>query len=110
MDDIGAAVSSFLSKPGAMEQLETVAKQLGLGEGQNASSQKEQGGEPSDGPAPEQLRRLMTALQSSQGEAPALLEALMPLLRPEKGEKLQKAAKALRLMRTAKAVAGTVEL
>ncbi len=110
MDDIGAAVSSFLSKPGAMEQLEAVAKQLGLGEDQRASAQEEQGPESPEDSAPEQIRQLMTALQSSQTEAPALLEALMPLLRPEKGEKLQKAAKALRLMRTAKAVAGTVEL
>ena len=30
MDDIGGAIQSFLSQPGAMEQVEAMAKQLGL--------------------------------------------------------------------------------
>ena len=111
MDDLGAAVSIFLAQPGAMEQLEAVAKQLGLGGSSEPPTQKENKPEPWGEISPERLQGLITALQHGTAEnATALLEAMTPLLGQDKREKLRRAAKALRLMGAAKAVAGTIEL
>lgn len=96
MDDLSAALSGFLSQPDAMEQLTAAAKQLGLG------SQ----------PQPDQAKAaaLLSALREEPQETAALLEALKPLLRPEKREKLDRAARALQLMHTAKRLSQTIEL
>ena len=110
MDDLSAAISGFLEQPGAMEQLEAVAKQLGLNP-QNANAQN--GSEPSpdtgfDFSDVEKLAPLMQAFrQSSQStEETALLDALRPFLGA--GEKLDRAKRALGLMRTLRTVAGTI--
>lgn len=109
MDDLGAAISGFLSQPGAMEQLEAAAKQLGLGPAG--------GGEPppredTEQLSPEKLQKLMQAVSagSQPDQATALLDALRPMLRPEKQGKLDRAIRALRLMRTARTVTETIEL
>lgn len=113
MDDLSAAISGFLEQPGAMEQLEAMAKQLGL----SPQSQQETPNQLSDstnlpGLSPEKLAPLMEAFgKSNQPTAEtALLEALRPFLGTRSQEKLDRAKRALGLMRTAKTVAGTIEL
>jgi hypothetical protein len=93
MDDLGAAISGFLAQPDAMEQLSAAAKQLGLGN-----------------PAEAAATGLLESIREEPEETAALLEALRPLLGPGKQEKLDRAAKALRLMRTAKRLSRTIEL
>ena len=89
MDDFGAAVSSFLSQPGAMEQMKTMAEQLGLGP---SGAEKEHS--PSiEGISPELLTRILGAVSEAAkpDETTAFLEALRPLLRPEHQEKIDRA-------------------
>ncbi len=119
MDDLSAAISGFLSKPGAMEQLETVAKQLGLSTGTDegekttdTASVQESNLGMIDGISPEKLQKIMQAVQD--GGRPdrntALLEALRPLLHSEKQEKMDRAIRAIRLMHMARSVSKTIEL
>lgn len=107
MDDLSGTISSFLSQPGAMEQMQKMAQQLGLGglpEPQEKTTEETL--------SPEMVSRLMSALSeaSRPDESTALLEALRPLLRRENQEKIDRAIKALRLMRAAKTVSSAVEL
>ena len=142
MDDLSSAISGFLAQPGAMEQLEAMAKQLGLSlpqqqeqEGPAPTAQNPApdaveagnfspdsldlgtlggglGGLLPDGLTPEKLGRLMQAVQ--EGNQPdrttAFLEALRPLLGGGKQDKLERALRAVRLTRTAKAVTKSIEL
>lgn len=104
MDDFSSAINGFLSQPGAMEQLQQMAQQLGL-------SPPEQGGQPKppEKPAelpisPELLQGLMRAAAeaSKPDETSQLLLALKPMLRPERQEKVDRAIRMLGLMRAAK--------
>ncbi len=107
MDDLSAAISGFLSKPGAMEQLESMAKQLGLG------GETPQTDEPvQDAISPEKLQQVLKAVNdgAKPDQTTVFLEALRPLLHPEKQEKLDRAIRAIRLMRTARTVTQTIEL
>lgn len=106
MDDFGAAVSSFLSQPGAMDQMKEMAEKLGLGPSQGERE------ELPEGISPEMMTRLMGALSeaSKPDQDTAFLEALRPLLRTENRGKIDRAIKALRLMRAAKTVSSAVEL
>lgn len=115
MDDLGAAISGFLEQPGAMEQLEAMAKQLGLGpSGTGADAQEAESQEVAApaiaGLSPEKLGPLMAAF--SGGGMPtaetALLDALRPFLGEDSQEKLDRAKRALGLMRTVRTVAGTM--
>lgn len=113
MDDLGAAISGFLEQPGAMEQLEAMAKQLGLSpQSQQAPSEQMPDSSNLPGLSPEKLAPLMEAFgRSNQPTAEtALLEALRPFLTAQSQEKLDRAKRALGLMRTARTVAGTIEL
>lgn len=109
MDDLGAAISGFLSQPDAMEQLASMAKQLGL---KPDGPDQEQAPEADQPIPPELLQQVMQAVSDGgrPDEATTLLEALRPMLRPEKREKLDRAMRALRLMRVARTVAQTIEL
>lgn len=120
MDDLGAAISGFLSQPGAMEQVEAMAKQLGL-ELPSGVSARESHDAPSEtslsaglpeGLSPEKLQKVLRAVNegAKPDRATEFLEALKPLLQPEKQEKLDRAIRAVRLMRTAKTVSKTIEL
>lgn len=106
MDDFSDTISSFLSQPGAMEQMQKMAQQLGL-YGESEPQEK-----PEELLSPEMMSGLMSALsEASRPDAStALLEALRPLLRRENQEKIDRAIKALRLMRAAKTVSSAVEL
>ena len=119
MDDLGTAISSFLEKPGAMEQLEAVAAQLGLGP--SAAGKEPAGASPESGPeqtvetaalglSPEKLAPLMAAFsaQGASSAETALLDALCPFLGTHSREKLDRAKRALGLMRAVRAVAGTI--
>lgn len=116
MEDLSAAISSFLSQPGAMEQVEAMAKQLGLGSG--ASETEADAQQPGslgglmDEISPEKLQGILSAVQSggSSCQSTSFLEALQPLLKEEKQEKLNRAIRAIRLMHTARAVSKTIEL
>lgn len=108
MDDFSTAVNSFLSQPGAMEQLQQMAQQLGL---QPTEPRKPEEPAVPEGLSPETIGRLMSAWSeaSRPDENTAFLEALRPLLRRDNQEKLDRAIQALRLMRAAKTVSAAVE-
>lgn len=115
MEDLSAAISSFLSQPGAMEQVEAMAKQLGLGPGASETEADAQPGSLGglmDEISPEKLQGILRAVQSGSGscQSTSFLEALQPLLKEEKQEKLNRAIRAIRLMHTARAVSKTIEL
>ena len=110
MDDFGAAVSSFLSQPGAMEQMKALASQLGLGAMQQEAETQAQ--EQSGGISPEMLTRILGAVSEATrpDEITAFLEALRPLLRSEHQEKIDRAIRAVQLIRAARTVSSSVEL
>ena len=108
MDDFSTAVTSFLSQPGAMEQMKTMANQLGLGPMQQETIEQEQNG----GISPEVLTRILGAVSEATrpDETTAFLEALRPLLRTEHQEKVDRAIRAVQLIRAAKTVSTTMEI
>lgn len=118
MDDLSSAISGFLSQPGAMEQLEAVASQLGLGP--SAAASETSGPKPESetaadavaalGLSPEKLMPIMAAFstQGTSSAETALLDALGPFLGDESREKLNRAKRALSLMRAVRTVAGTI--
>lgn len=108
MDDFSTAVNSFLSQPGAMEQMQEMAEKLGLGPSKSAHMEETL----PEGLSPEVMSRLLGAVSeaSKPDENTAFLEALRPLLRRENQEKIDRAIRALRLMRAAKTVSSAVEL
>lgn len=110
MDDLSAKVSSFLSQPGAMDQLKSMAEQLGLGP--SDTEQPAPSGAREEGISPETMQKVFSALStaSAPDDVTGFLEALRPLLRPERQGKLDRAIKAVRLMRAAKTVTATMEL
>lgn len=113
MDDLGAAISGFLEQPGAMEQLEAMAKQLGLGpQGADGAPEQAQQTLGIPGLSMEKLGPILETLQKSgQPTAQtALLEALGPLLGEGARDKLDRAKRAMGLMYAVRAVAGTIEL
>lgn len=124
MDDLGAAVSSFLSQPGAMDQLRSMAEQLGLDTGGGPSEPSGGADQPSSGGGPEHagggeplvspetLQKMMSALSAASrpDETTAFLEALRPLLKPDRQGKLDRAIRAVRLTRAAQTVTSTLEL
>lgn len=124
MDDLSAAISGFLSKPGAMDQVKAMAQSLGLGDielPQRVSTPAQEPSVPVSAPAsaqepgldldPAKLQALLGALNSTSSDPSArLLEALGPLLRDGKREKLDRAVRALRLMGAARAVTKTIDL
>ena len=111
MDDLSGAIQGFLSQPGAMEQLQQMAQQLGLSP-ENQEKTKSGGCDPPKKPepsgelpiSPELLQGLMQAAAeaSRPDETSNLLLALRPMLRPERQEKVDRAVEMLRLMRAAK--------
>jgi predicted naringenin-chalcone synthase len=110
MDDLGAQVSDFLSQPGAMEQIEALAKQLGLGPSETPKSPEEAA--ENSLISPENLHGLLSALEeaSKPDRSTGVLEALRPLLQPERQGKIDRAIRAIRLIRAAKTASATLEL
>ncbi len=112
MDDLSSAINGFLSQPGAMEQLQQMAQQLGLSPPEHGGQSKppeQPSSPPPEKPAelpisPELLQGLMQAAAeaSKPDEASQLLLALKPMLRPERQEKVDRAIRMLGLMRAAK--------
>lgn len=112
MDDLSSAINGFLSQPGAMEQLQQMAQQLGLSppeHGEQPKPPEQPPNPPPEKPAelpisPEMLQGLMQAAAeaSKPDEASQLLLALKPMLRPERQEKVDRAIRMLGLMRAAK--------
>jgi hypothetical protein len=110
MDDLGAQVRDFLSQPGAMEQIEGLAKQLGLGPSELPENPDEKAGDSLI--SPENVQGLLSALEeaSKPDQATGVLEALRPLLQPERQGKIDRAIRAIRLMRAAKTASSSLEL
>ncbi len=110
MDDLSGAISGFLSQPGAMEQLEAMASQLGLGGG-NAHDETREKSMP-EGFTPEMMTRVMSALSevTKNDQVTDFLEALRAILRPENQGKIDRAIRAVHLMRAAKTATRVVEL
>lgn len=112
MDDLSGAINGFLSQPGAMEQLQQMAQQLGLSPPENGEQSKLVEQPPTPPPekpaelpiSPEVLRGLMQAAAeaSKPDETSQLLLALKPMLRPERQEKVDQAIRILGLLRAAK--------
>ena len=110
MDDLSGAIQGFLSQPGAMEQLQQMAQQLGLSP-ENQEKTKSGGCDPPKKPepsgelpiSPELLQGLMQAAAeaSRPDETSNLLLALKPMLRPERQEKVDRAVEMLRRIRAA---------
>jgi hypothetical protein len=111
MDDLGAQISSFLSRPGAMEQLQGMAQQLGLGPSEVPENDRTEKAEKAL-ISPENLQGLLSALEeaSKPDQATGVLEALRPLLQPERQGKIDRAIRAIGLIRAARSVSGTLEL
>lgn len=124
MDDLSAAINGFLSQPGAMDQIKSMAQSLGLGDLElpgsgPAQDSREAPAVQASAPAqdagplldPKKLQVLMKAMGDSSSDPSAkLLEALGPLLQENKREKLDRAVRALRLMGAARAVTKTIDL
>lgn len=112
MDDLSTAVNGFLSQPGAMDQLKEMARQLGLEPSAQEGTETAPLQSQENGISPETMQKVMTALSaaSKPDEVTGFLEALRPLLRPERQGKLDKAIKAVRMMRAAQTVTATMEL
>lgn len=104
MDDFSGTIERFLSQPEAMEQLQAMAKQLGLGETAAPAAP--------EGIQPEMLTKLMAAFSeaSQNDQVTELLNALRGILRPERQEKIDRAIRAVHLVRAAKTVSKVVEL
>ena len=110
MDDFSTAIQGFLSQPGAMEQLQQMAQQLGFSQQEQDESPRppdNPSGKAADSPlpiSPELLQGLMQAAAeaSKPDEATTLLLALKPMLRPERQEKVDRAVGLLGMMRAAK--------
>ena len=119
MDDLSAALSGFLSQPGAMEQLQDMARQLGLSPPSGGAAPQQQpevaerpdGGNLLSGLSPESLSTLLKAFHEAEkpDESTALLTALRPLLRPERQSRLDQALRAMSLMRAAKLASAVLE-
>ncbi len=115
MDDLNNAIQGFLAQPGAMEQLQQMAQQLGLPLPESGNPSEPSGCDPPKTPekplpiSPELLQGLMQAAAeaSKPDETAALLLALKPMLRPERQEKVDRAVQLLGLMRAVK-TAGNV--
>ena len=105
MDDLGSAISEFISQPGAMEQVEALAKQLGL-DLPSSGPAEAQAASAAAGPA------LLGPLLQGQGKAPSvtLLEALKPILGPGKQDKLARAIRTLRLISAVRTISGNADL
>ena len=115
MDDLSGAIQGFLSQPGAMEQLQQMAQQLGLSPQnppENQEKPKSGGCDPPKKPepsgelpvSPELLQGLMQAAAeaSRPDETSNLLLALKPMLRPERQEKVERALQLARLFHLGK--------
>ncbi len=112
MDDLSTAIQGFLSQPGAMEQLQQMAQQLGFSPQEQNESPNPTDNPPAKRPepagalpiSPELLQGLMQAAAeaSKPDETSALLLALKPLLRPERQVKVDRAVRFLGVMRAAK--------
>lgn len=119
MDDLSAALSGFLSQPGAMEQLQDMARQLGLSPPSDGAApqqppevaERPDGGNLLSGLSPESLSTLLKAFHEAEkpDESTALLTALRPLLRPERQSRLDQALRAMSLMRAAKLASAVLE-
>ena len=113
MDDLSSALESFLARPDAMAQMEAMAKQLGLSPGDAGPEPQEQKDARDPGGQGLSLspQLLAGALQATGGVAASakLFETLRPLFGAGKEEKLNRAARAVQLMYTAKAVVGALE-
>ena len=107
MDDLGGMIQNFLSQPGAMDQLEDMAKQLGLAGG-DASLQKPD----MEMIQPEMLNTVMKLMGEASGQdnITGFLLALKEILRPERQAKVDRAIRALNLIRAAKTVSSVAEL
>lgn len=122
MDDLKEALSGFLSQPGAMDQVMSMAASLGLTPPGSGNSEPQpnadtQEAKPDAAPAsasipPEALQGLMRAASElgKPDETTALLTALRPLLRPERQAKLDSAVKLYGLLRAARTIPGLTEL
>lgn len=118
MDDLSAALSGFLSQPGAMEQLQDMARQLGLSPPPDSPPPQQpeapaapDGSNLLSGLSPEVLSTLLKAFHEAEkpDESTALLTALRPLLRPERQSRLDQALRAMSLMRAARLASAVLE-
>ena len=97
MDDLSAALGGILKDPGALEQLTSLARQMGLSPPEGRET-------PSVPALPPALLEAAAGLFSSGEDTPSerFLTALAPLLSPASGDRLDRARRALRLTRAAR--------
>jgi hypothetical protein len=92
--------------------MQALAQQLGLGSSQQPGRPEEQAESKDALVSPENLQGLLSALEEAAkpDQTTGVLEALRPLLQPERQSKIDKAIRAIRLMRAAKTASSTLEL
>ena len=114
MDDLNSTLSSILSDPNAMKQIEALASQLGLGQNteQEAQVSRQDTQEAGFNLNPEMLQKVMTILSNARKNNPstALLIAIRPMLSPPRQEKLDRAIQMLQLTEAAEELMKVLEL
>ena len=106
-DDLSAKLSEILNSPEQMQQIQSLAAMLGLGQGQAESTSPQRPALPADnglGLDPAMLSALSSAFSqmgklSKDDHGVALLLALKPLLGEQRRKRVDEAAKMLKLAR-----------
>ena len=117
MDELENKLSELMSSPEAMEQLQSMARSLGLGDmavpGPSPAPTPEQDRTPAV-PEPDPrmmglLTQLMREYRRPDDKKAALLEALRPFLRPERAAGIDRALRMARLSRVLKTALRTMQ-
>lgn len=103
MDELTSQLSSILSDPEAMNQLQAVAQQLGLGQDQTDAPQADSDAA-SPAIPPEALKMLTGIFSSQPDNVTKLLDALGPILGEKSSQKISRAKKAVMLSKAAESV------
>ena len=103
MDELTSQLSSILSDPEAMNQLQAVAQQLGLGQEQSETSRAEPDADSAAIP-PEALKMLTGVFSAKPDNVTRLLDSLGPILGENSLQKINRAKKAVFLSKAAESV------
>ena len=103
MDELTSQLSSILSDPEAMNQLQAVAQQLGIGQEQPEGQQAEPEAV-SESIPPEALKMLTGFFSAKPDNVTKLLDTLGPILGEKSSQKISRAKKAVMLSKAAESV------
>lgn len=103
MDELTSQLSSILSDPEAMGQLQAVAQQLGFGQEQPEGQQTEPDAVSASIP-PEALKMLTGLFSAQPDNVTKLLDSLGPILGEQGQQKISRAKKAVLLSKAAESI------